>query len=501
MGAPPSPGSQRGEALLILLLCLCAALRVWLFAAAFPFFGNVDEAGHFDVVVRYSLGRVPRSLERMSPEATHFLARYASPEYLRPPEGYPGGKYPRPFWKLPPVAAHETVRTSEAAWSAIPNHEASQAPLYYALAGAWMRAGGLLGLRGARLLYWVRFLNVFLIAGVVLTSCVAARSILPERRAVRLGVPLLVAFLPQDAFYVIQNDALSPLCFGVAFVFLTRWLQPGVPGSAAAAIAGGAIAATALTKSTNLPLVGVALVVLAGCAWRSAASGTLRSALPKLAVFALSAGIPIAAWMAWNASVFGDPTGAAPKIRGLGWTLKPLAAWGEHPLFTWRGLSTFWSELAASFWRGELVWRGARSASAPLDVFYASSSAVLVGLGLASLASRQATPPLLRRTLGLAFLCFASLVALLATSSIAFDFGRCFYPSREHPYFSSGRLMSGALIPFLLLYVRGLDWSVGRKGNGWPPLLLLAGLALWITLSELAVARSVFASEYNWFHS
>ncbi|TFG98282.1 MAG: DUF2142 domain-containing protein, partial [Myxococcales bacterium] len=265
--------SHHTERLLILLFCLCGALRVWVFAAAFPFFSNVDEPAHFDMVVRYSLGRVPHSIEPMVPEAAHYLARYASPEYLHPPERYPGGRYPRPPWTLEPGAMSDTVQASEAAWRATTNHEVSQAPLYYSLAAAWMGAGRLLGFGGAHLLYWVRFLNVFLIAGVVLTSFAAARSIFPDRRAVRLGVPMLVAFLPQDTFYAIQSDVLSPLCFGVAFVFLVKLLRVGMPGYGTAAIAGGAVAATALVKSSNLPLVAVAILVLAWWAWRSAGTG------------------------------------------------------------------------------------------------------------------------------------------------------------------------------------------------------------------------------------
>lgn len=482
------------------MLCLFAGLRVWLFAAAFPSFGNVDEPGHFDLVIRHSLGRSSRSLERMSVEAAHALARYASPEYLRPPEEYPGARYPRPTWRLPPGAAQERIRAYELAWSAIPNHEASQAPLYYALAGGWARVGGLLGLQGGRQLYWLRFLNVLLIVGLVWTGAVAARSIFPERPAVRLGVPLLVAFLPQDTYYAIQNDVLSPLCFGIAFVYLVKLLRAEVPSVATATIAGAAVASTALVKASNLPLVAVALLVPVWCTRRATAAGRLRAALPGLAAFALFAGIPIAAWMLWNQASFGDPTGAALKIRGLGWTLKPVAALGQHPLFTPYGLWIFWSELLASFWRGELVWRGARLASPAVDVFYWSSSSLLLGLGMTSAFSRSETLPIQRHSLGLCLMSFMSMVGFLALSSIAFDFGRCFYPSREHPYFTSGRLMSGASIPFLLLYVRGLDWAVGQSGKAWPQALLLAGIVALISISEIAITWNVFSSEYNWFH-
>ena len=46
----------RSQRLLILLLCFTAALRVFVFAAAFPFFSNGDEDLHFDLITQYSAG-------------------------------------------------------------------------------------------------------------------------------------------------------------------------------------------------------------------------------------------------------------------------------------------------------------------------------------------------------------------------------------------------------------------------------------------------------------
>ncbi|HNK58884.1 MAG TPA: hypothetical protein PLL86_21915, partial [Leptospiraceae bacterium] len=40
--------------------------------------------------------------------------------------------------------------------------------------------------------------------------------------------------------------------------------------------------------------------------------------------------------------------------------------------------------------------------------------------------------------------------------SMIYDFGKCWYPSRENPFFTSGRLMIGMMIPFLILFVDGI---------------------------------------------
>src|SRR5437762_14043110 len=63
--------------------CALAAVRVLFFSAAFPFFNNVDERRHFDVVMKYAEAHVPRSAELISPATLPYLSPYASPEFLR----------------------------------------------------------------------------------------------------------------------------------------------------------------------------------------------------------------------------------------------------------------------------------------------------------------------------------------------------------------------------------------------------------------------------------
>src|SRR5947208_11892190 len=81
-----------------MIFCCFAAVRVLVFSAAFPFFNNVDERRHFDLVIKYAYGDVPRSAELISPATLSYLSRYASPEFLSPPEHFEGGYY-GPMWK------------------------------------------------------------------------------------------------------------------------------------------------------------------------------------------------------------------------------------------------------------------------------------------------------------------------------------------------------------------------------------------------------------------
>ena len=47
--------ANTNENVLIWILCFAAALRVFVFSAAFPFFSNVDEHLHFDVITEYPM--------------------------------------------------------------------------------------------------------------------------------------------------------------------------------------------------------------------------------------------------------------------------------------------------------------------------------------------------------------------------------------------------------------------------------------------------------------
>jgi hypothetical protein len=87
----------------------------------------------------------------------------------------------------------------------------------------------------------------------------------------------------------------------------------------------------------------------------------------------------------------------------------------------------------------------------------------------------------------------------LAFLSIHFDFGNSTSPSRGHPNFTAGRLLSGALIPFALAYVYGIAF-LSHRTNALAAPIAIAVLAALLVTSEIAINHVVFASEHNWFH-
>ena len=486
------------ERVLILLLCVAAALRVFIFSAAFPFFSNIDEDLHFDLITQYSHAQVPRRFDRLKEETLNWIVPYASPEFLFPPEHFPGGKFPAPLWKESWSKVEPEIEATRLEWSSEINFESSQPPLYYTLAAVWWWIGKQIGLIGIQSLYWIRFLNAVLMAIVVWLGYVAARTIAPERLELWVGVPLLLAFIPQNVFYAMNNDALSPLCFGALLLCVLQWLRTNAPSFSLGALTGLAVAATCLTKLSNLPLVAVALAVIVA---KSIAIilRTPRDGLIAFTALISCAAIPVGTWMLWTKFQFGDLTGSTAKIGLPGWTRKPFDDWWLHPIFTPRGVWIFWSDLIASFWRGEVSWHARPLRWRAADGFYAVSSLLLLAAATVGLRKRAGLSAFQRQAIGSAILIFLVGVAFLALLSIQFDFGNCINPSRTHPYFTSGRLLSGALIPFAVAYVYAVSW-IFRRINTALPLMVLGLIVIFVTISEILVNRVVFLSEHNWFH-
>jgi hypothetical protein len=496
----------RRSTTILVAACFLAALRVLVFAAAHPFFANTDEVSHYDLVRKCASGRVPPLVgTRYDTPTLEAVIRFASPEYLRLLDD----SAPRALSRLASLPQADVDRVVAAMRPMYEyNPEATSPPLYYALAGSWARAGDALGLRGIAALYWIRMMNVPIVVGMVVLAHRHVRRFYPGRADLQAGAPLLVAAIPQDVFFTMNNDVLSPLACGVALhALLVLDAEPAAHGPARWAAAGLAVAAALLTKLTNWVLVPVALGLLVLRAGAARRAGVPAVAGRALAALLAAAAVPVAVWVGLNLAVLGDPLATVGKVRHLGWTAKPLGALLDHPIFGPRGLWTFLSETTARFWRGEMVWFLDPIRAGWLDALYAVSTVVFVGCAAAAAlaASGRAVPSAgadgtseRRTTLVHAAVCAAS-IASLAWLSIAFDFHDCYYPSRAHPYLTSGRLVLGALIPFAVLWVLGVG-AVFRRRTRVHPLVVVAIVCAAVTVAEAALSRGVFRSPYNWFH-
>jgi len=492
---------EQRERSIILLLCALAALRIFVYSAAFPVFANIDEQLHLDTVVRYAHLRIPRAVAPFCPEAEVLTVGCASGEYSRL---RPGASRPPPLWSLSQEEAEVRLRlllpVYRSVFRSIYNTEATQPPVYYALAGLWYDVGRALGLHGGVLLHWLRLLNVPICALVVWLSYVFARKFFAGNSFVRLGAPFLVAFLPQDVFYCINNDVLSPLCAGAAlYCLLLIYLEPQ-SSRTFHALTGLLVAAAFLVKFTNAPVVVLLGIVVTGRVFSAIRTRKLSDEAPKLAAATLAAGLPIAAWIVRSKLVFGDATGSAAKLAKLGWTLKPAAEMFHHPILSPHGFVGYWGDLISAYWRGEITWGGEALAHSGVDVMYAASTALFVGAAVVVLIARRRFPRDAERVpLALCLAAFAISVLMLIALSMAYDFGNCVNPSRAHPFFSQGRLISGTLIPLAVLYVAGLDTIVGSTRRAISAAVLVL-IVLAATISELLLALPVFGSAYNFYH-
>jgi hypothetical protein len=493
--------AMRHERKLILLFCAVAAVRVLIFSAAFPFFNNVDEQAHVDLVMKYARGQVPRDLGHYSSESAYYFSLYGTPEYFTAPQQFNNGTFPPPNWTLPAELRDAVVDKAAAWWENNENHESGEPPLYYAVAGLWLNLGRAVGLTGGWLLYWIRFLNVFVAAILVWLGFVAAKLVFPDERFIQVSVPLLLTIWPQTTLYSVTSDSLSPLCFGIAFVGLLKLLETERPSLLLAIWTGLAFAATCLVKATNIPLLLVAGLALIFKIRNATDCRKLRCLFSPVAVLIGLAAVPIALWFAWNLHTFGDLTATASKIDFLDWTRKPLTKWWPHPIFTLTGLQEFWSQSIASFWRGEFIWHGQRLASQLNDGFYwISTTLVILFTAIGLIWWFAKLTPFQRQSLWLALASFIVLVLFLVVLSIAFDFGHCVYPSREHPYFTSGRLLSAAVVPFVLLCSYALKCAVSWIPGRWPRMILFAGIIVLIAVPQCMLDRPAFSSRYNFFH-
>jgi hypothetical protein len=491
----------RGEQIFVIALCILAAARVFVYSAAFPFFNNVDEQMHFDLVTKYSVGDVPKEeLSNYSRRAAELIVLYGTPEYFHGPANFPNGRIPSPVWKIPKVHTTPEFERTVSQWQQRGNHESASFPAYYAIAGLWSAAGRSVGLTGGYFLYWIRFLNVPLFAALVYLSYLIGRTLARDNPLQRLALPMLTAFFPQDVFYSINSDVLSPLLFAIS-LFMLLQLYFKNRSLLYHALAGSAVAGCFLVKVSNLAvLVLLGLIVMLKVK-HLREEGRLTEHLPRLLVLILTTFVPISLWLARNFLLFGNLTGSAHKAEVLGWTVKSLGQIGDHPIFSIRGSLYFLKELTATFWRGEFVWHLEHIKLPWMDIFYAASSAIFIGTcSIALVLKRTGTSKEYRFLLTMSLLTVATSVLLLAALSVAFDFGNCWYPSKESPYFTSGRLILCSLLPFLLLYVDGFGRLFSRWKKPAVPVVVLLLILTVITVSEWAISRHVFLSPYNWFH-
>lgn len=470
------------------VLCALAGLRVFLFAAAFPIFNHVDELGHYDLVRKFSRGHWPsRPSESLDEPTARVAVMYGTYEYLQNPASvHPPRHEP---WKQSP----ETIRREVARYTWV-NFEAQSPPVYYFLAGLWHRLGEWLGFAEARLVYWVRFLNPILYAGLVYLAYVYCRMGCGQRQEIYLGVPLLVAFFPQDVFFGINNDVLSPLLLTATLIGLLKWWREERPAVWLSGAVGLGAGLTVLVKLTNIGLLAVLAALVASRAW---GRGTRRVPAARAITVLLAGVLPLGLWMARNHSLYGDLTGSGPTLAHLGWSPKPWGSIFEHPIFSPGPAWRYARHVMSIYWGGEYVWHGKLLATRAYELFYAYSSPLLL-LAAAIGCCWRGRSATIFAALNWAVVLLG--FGFLAAVSVRFDFGRSNVPTPDYPFLATGRLVIGTLVPFAVLYIEGISLLLRKVKWAAAPLVAVAALVAAVVVDEVLLTLPVFESLFNWFH-
>ena len=153
-----------------------------------------------------------------------------------------------------------------------------------------------------------------------------------------------------------------------------------------------------------------------------------------------------------------------------------------------------------TFWQGGIWWHFHDKSRPGTNDLYTVLSLGLLAAALPALFWRSSKATLAQtRVLQLALACFIAELGFFGLMSIVYDYHNCLYPSPEHPYFIAGRMLLGVLIPFLLVFVYGLDRLLSGLGRTLKFVTLMAMVAAMLAL-EIVSDRVIFASPYNWFH-
>ncbi len=502
--------------ILIAVLVMIGAARAFFICGALPFYAVSDEQAHVDNVMKYARWHWPESGVLSADDVTlREIAILTSTFYLTK-EADLGRD---PWLVAPPRKRRQLIGLVQDLKMSFENHEAGSPPVYYLMAAGWHHAGRWLGVTEAYRLYWLRFMGVPFLAGLILASALLARMISPSSVVLRVGVPLLVAFFPQPIQFTINSDVASPLFCTVSLLLLLKWWRSSAPSWRLGVSVGLMVSLAVLVKLTNAPLVCVVVLAVVHRCWQLSSSDNRWTRMMSLTLPVLIAlTLPLAAWLTRNALLIGDLTATAQKIAALTWTVKPWMSRLSHPIFSAEGVWTFWRSMIEHFWRDANLHHRKIMALPWSDAIYVATTTMLLPTAMLSILRaglRARRSPLevsssdangWNMAMAAMALCFGLSVLQLAYLSTVFDFGSCFGPSRERPYFIEGRLIIGSMVPMLVLWVRGVEvlFSFGPLGRTRlavaGPLAVCLAMAVVVQVSEWTLIWPAFEHPYNWWH-
>jgi hypothetical protein len=329
-----------------------------------------------------------------------------------------------------------------------------QPPLAYVLFAPLARASALAGATDAQRVRWLRAQNALYGAATVLVGFWVVASVTPAADPRRWLVAVWLAFLPGfvGATSAVNNDGLAVLlCTAV-------WLPLIAPvrSTARPVVLGAALGVACLAKLTALPLVPLLLVapLLRGA--------TAREAFREIAVAGAVAGVVMAAWLARNVLLYGEPFGTSRALLSSDWlaTLLPpeavAAGFAPQPL---KAFLQFWGRFGVY---NNLDWVGIPTLLVPIAALSAAGW----------LRARPSAGDAVDRHAALFLLSVVLATAVMVVQAFQYYSGW------------QGRYLYAALLPASALLASGwARWFRGRRSG-----VAVAALALALLAVDLAMA-------------
>jgi hypothetical protein len=492
---------RRNQTWIVVALCCFASIRILTFAAAFPLFNNVDEQDHYEMVYRFAHGYMPeKELPLIDPKMARVFTLYGTHEYFIPAATLRSVRMDIPIAELPGQMKEVQYQRYYDHWTKQRDIEAQSPPVYYMVAGVWLRIGEVLGLKDFTLAYWVRFMNAVVYAMFVWISFLFMKEVLPGNEFLRVAVPMFLAFFPQDIFYGMNRDILSPLLSALVLLLLFQGLKQNNVLDYGLIAGAFLVGISFLTEVSNFVLFAVLAMVLYILGAKADGRDERARKFTVMVGAAIAGLLPPLLWMFRNRLILGDFTGSKAKTSHLGWTVKPWLEMWHHPIFSLSGMNRFLGDLIPVFWRGEYYWWGNPLKWQIADRFYVISSYVFIAVfAMYLLRNTEKMDRLERLSAYVSLYLVVASVLFLAAISLPYDFHQCFYPSRAYPYFVSGRIVNGSLLPFALIYLIGFEylWQPIRKYVH--PIFPLLAICVFIVCVEISIRATVFHSNFNFF--
>ena len=480
----------------ITILCFAATIKIFFFSVSLPFF-PLDEELHFDAIHKFASGYShQRDLPGFDQETAEIIELYHSPQFLKVAEPgrpfVPTSAWCRPFQEHLP--AELQFRTE--AWHRLRNVEIDAPPTYYVIEAVWYKLGRLMDYSGLFLLYWLRSLSAISYGFFVLFSWMFLRECYSENKYLQISVPLFLLIFPQDCFLFMIPNSLCATFMALTLLLFAKLRKNPDRNPLFYLLTGVLAAITALLGFGNFLVVIPVLVTAWFLIRESLGTSAERPRIVKTAAMMVAAALPMALWFLHNHAVLGNWSGSKAKQEYLTWTVKPLSQIFDHPLFSFAGFGYFISTLSRNFWRGEVYW-AAVPREGWIDPIYLwlSLSLCLIFVVHVFRTKPANSSQSFGNTVSIALV--AGGVLFLALISLPFDFGRCFYPSQARPYFVSGRLIIGGLLPFLIMFLGGLQYVCGWISKRLNPLYVAIPFAAVVFVTETVLFYPILSSRFN----